>query len=108
MNRRFLYPLLYLLLLLLLSGVVVFLWNALLPRIIHVGPINYWQALGLMVLCRVLFGGYNFGWKGWDDDRPKHLLKDKLMGMNEADREAFKEEWKRRCEGRKREDDNLG
>ena len=36
----------------LLSG----LWNALMPDIFNLPPITFWQALGLFVLARLLFG----------------------------------------------------
>jgi len=39
-------------------AVVMLLWNALVPTIIGWTSINYLQAAGLMVLCRLLFGGF--------------------------------------------------
>jgi hypothetical protein len=102
MKRKFLYGLFYLAVFLLLSLALMFLWNRLLPPILNVTAINYWQALGLMVLCRILFGNFRFGWfMGMRGDSPRHLLKDKLIGMSEEDRAAFKEEWRKRCEGRR-------
>jgi hypothetical protein len=37
--------------------VVMFLWNALMPRIFALPFLNYWQAAGLLILARLLFGG---------------------------------------------------
>ena len=37
---------------------IMFLWNYLIPSIIGWSAINYWQALGLFVLARLLFGGF--------------------------------------------------
>ena len=37
--------------------VTMLLWNALLPDIFGVAPINIWQAFGLLILTRLLFGG---------------------------------------------------
>jgi len=34
------------------------LWNWLLPPIFGVRQITFWQALGMLVLCRILFGGF--------------------------------------------------
>ncbi len=51
-----------------LSLVVMLLWNALIPSL-FAGPIlGFWQAAGLLVLCRVLFGGFrphgqHHGWR---------------------------------------------
>jgi len=37
--------------------VVMHLWNWLLPPLFGLRTLGFWQALGLLVLCRVLFGG---------------------------------------------------
>lgn len=75
----------------------MYLWNDLLPSIIKITTINYWQSLGLIALCRILFGGIPFGGKrGRDGRNPRGLLKEKLMGMDEQTRNAFKEEWRKR------------
>ncbi len=36
---------------------VMLLWNWLLPPLFHAGTINYWQAFGLVILAKILFGG---------------------------------------------------
>lgn len=40
------------------AAVVMLLWNALIPTIIGWSAINYWQAAGLLILCRILFKGF--------------------------------------------------
>ena len=37
---------------------VMLLWNWLMPPVFGWHQITFWQALGLLVLCRVLFGGF--------------------------------------------------
>jgi hypothetical protein len=37
---------------------VMLLWNALVPSIFGLAVINFWQALGLLALTRLLFGGF--------------------------------------------------
>lgn len=37
------------------------LWNWLLPTIFGWPRITFWQALGLLALCRILFGGLGHG-----------------------------------------------
>jgi hypothetical protein len=44
--------------------VVKLLWNWLLPPLFGWKTIGFWQALGLLVLCRVLFGGFGPGGRG--------------------------------------------
>ena len=34
------------------------LWNWLLPPLFGWRQITFWQALGILVLCRILFGGF--------------------------------------------------
>jgi uncharacterized membrane protein YgcG len=36
---------------------VMLLWNWLMPVIFHLGEITYWQAFGIVVLGKLLFGG---------------------------------------------------
>src|SRR5262245_66519708 len=38
--------------------VVMSLWNWLMPSLFGWSIISFWQALGLLVLCRILFGGF--------------------------------------------------
>ncbi len=45
-----------------LGGVLVMqLWNWLLPGLFGWREITFWQALGLLLLCRILFGGLGHG-----------------------------------------------
>ncbi|MFZ4521031.1 MAG: hypothetical protein ACOYNC_04970 [Bacteroidales bacterium] len=60
----------------LFGAVVMWLWNWLMPVIFHLGVISYWQAVGLAILGRLLFGSFHHGshhrgnhkmgpWKHW-------------------------------------------
>ena len=42
-----------------LGFVTMELWNALLPQIFGWNRITFWQSLGLIVLSRILFGGFH-------------------------------------------------
>lgn len=45
-----------------LGGMVVqWLWNWLVPDIFALRRITFWEALGLLALCRILFGGFGRG-----------------------------------------------
>jgi len=44
--------------------VVMHLWNWLAPPLFGFRLITFWQALGLLILCRVLFGGWGSGKHG--------------------------------------------
>ncbi|MFA7272682.1 MAG: hypothetical protein WC044_02385 [Crocinitomicaceae bacterium] len=41
--------------------VLMWLWNALMPEIFGLQAITYWQAVGLFVLSKLLFGGFGGG-----------------------------------------------
>jgi hypothetical protein len=38
--------------------IVMQLWNWLLPPLFGLREVTFWQALGLLALCRILFGGF--------------------------------------------------
>jgi hypothetical protein len=40
------------------SFVVMHLWNWLMPAVFGTHMISYWQALGILVLSKILFGGF--------------------------------------------------
>ena len=43
---------------------VMQLWNWLMPAIFGLPQLTFWQAVGLLVLSRVLFGGMGMGGRG--------------------------------------------
>lgn len=43
------------------GGVTMSLWNWLAPALFHLPAIGFWQALGLLILTRLLFGGFGGG-----------------------------------------------
>jgi hypothetical protein len=81
----------------LFGNITMLLWNYLMPVIFHLPLISFWQALGLILLSKILFGGFRGG--------PRfHAKRDNLrqawMNMNPEQREKFKQEWGGRCGGR--------
>ncbi|MDR0766193.1 MAG: hypothetical protein LBF09_04580 [Odoribacteraceae bacterium] len=77
---------LLLLLLAAAAGGVMLLWNALLPDITGCSTVNYWQAAGLLVLCRLLFGGLH---PGAFHPRGHARLHERWRGMSREEREQF-------------------
>lgn len=81
--------------------IVMGLWNAILPEVTGgVKTINFWQALGILALSKILFG-FGKGGGGWAQKRRewKEKMKDKFNAMTPEERERFKAEWKKRCGG---------
>lgn len=52
--------------------IVMLLWNWLLPSLFGWPEIGFWQALGLLALCRILFGGW--GAYGRTRSRVRHRV----------------------------------
>jgi hypothetical protein len=46
------------------GGIVMLLWNWLLPPLFGWPQITLWQGFGLLILCRILFGGFGGGGGG--------------------------------------------
>jgi len=93
-------PLIILMVLLVLTAVttvVMLLWNALMPTIFHLPNITWIQALGLLVLCKLLFGGFR---GGGPKEHWKNKMKQRWMNMPPEEKEKFMQEWNRRCGGR--------
>lgn len=67
---------------------VMLLWNYLMPAIFHLPEISFWQALLLLLLCRILFGGH---FKHGND---RHFRwHQRMEEMSPEAREAFREKW---------------
>lgn len=91
----FIIPLLLLVILPAFTFIVMLLWNAVLPDVLGVKQINFWQALGLLVLSKILFGCFRGGGRGgFRGGGPP--WKNKLMNMTPEERERFRQEWQQR------------
>ena len=83
------------------SAIVMLLWNNVLANVVHVSTINFWQALGILVLAKILFGGFRGGPGGgpWGQ-RWKNKWQQRWANMTPEEREKLKQEWRNRCGGR--------
>lgn len=87
----------------LVSFAVMQLWNNILPGVVHVTTINFWQAMGLFVLCKILFGFGKGGRMGGGAPWMRGRMQQRLKNMSEEERELFKEKMSSRvmnCHGR--------
>jgi hypothetical protein len=78
------------------GAIVMQLWNWLLPALFRWPHIGFWQALGLLVLCRMLFGG--FGSHGSDRSKRRRRA-EQWEKMTPEERERFRNSWRARCRG---------
>jgi len=67
-----------------LGLVVMLLWNWLMPALFGLPEVSYWQAVGLFVLCHLLFKGHHGGGHrppGPPGAGPKGRFADKVRSM---------------------------
>ncbi len=89
-RRKFFFAPLAIIGLALFSWVTMLLWNALLPAIFNFSVITFWQALGLLVLARLLFGGWHRPWRNnWHRPQMNNELRKKIKNMSPEDRKEF-------------------
>ena len=90
MNRKWfiLAPLGFIVFITLGGFVVMYLWNWLLPSLFGWPLVTFWQALGILALSRILFGG--FGLHGGRGYSLRHRMMHKGMeDMSPEERERF-------------------
>jgi hypothetical protein len=82
------------------------LWNWLMPDLFNLHAITFWQGVGLLVLGKMLFGGFRSKWGGrcgyghcggghrgyW-----RNRWEEKMMNMSPEEREKFKQRMKEKC-----------
>jgi hypothetical protein len=75
--------------------VVMGLWNWLMPALFGWHLITFWQALGLLVLSKILFGGFRGGpHRNWHWRR---RMMERWEQMTPEEREKFRESMRGRC-----------
>ncbi|HEY7215175.1 MAG TPA: hypothetical protein VIC28_11130 [Thermoanaerobaculia bacterium] len=78
--------------------IVRLLWNWLLPPLFGWREVGFWQALGLLALCRILFGGS--GWRGsMRGSMRSHMrrhMEDRCATMTPEERERFRQRMRER------------
>jgi hypothetical protein len=77
------------------TTIVLQLWNWLLPSLFGLREIDFWQALGLLALCRILFGG--FGRPGFSRFGMRRRLLERWEAMTPEERERFRQGLRGRC-----------
>ena len=78
-----------------LTFVVMSLWNWLMPGLFGLRVITFWQALGLLVLFKILFGGFRGrpgGGMHW-----RRRMMERWEQMTPEEREKFRQGMRGRC-----------
>ncbi len=87
--------------------IVMMLWNCLIPELFGGPAISFFQALGILLLAKILFGGFKKGGghcpqcgSRWQKHgRWRESMKEKLANMSPEQKEKFKTNFKNRCGG---------
>ena len=61
---------------------VLYLWNHLMPQIFGLPSLTFWQAIGILVLSRILFGGRGFS----SGSRMSHRMRERWERMTPEQR----------------------
>jgi len=82
-----------------LSYVVMSLWNAIVVHLFQVPMLEFWQAVGLLILCRILFGGFRGRGHGWHSHGRggRGHWRRHWENMTPEERERLRAKMKQRC-----------
>jgi hypothetical protein len=78
------------------------LWNWLMPTLFGWREITFWQAFGLLALCRILFGGRHFSGSGNPmvreriRERLRRRMAERWEGMTPEEREKYRHSFRGR------------
>jgi len=84
--------------------IVKLLWNWLLPSLFGWRQVTFWEALGALLLCRILFGGFRLhgggghgGMRRRMADRMADRVAERWEQMTPEERERFRQRVRERC-----------
>ncbi|MCB9179279.1 MAG: hypothetical protein H6590_07645 [Flavobacteriales bacterium] len=101
-KRVWLIPFVAVAMLLLAGGVVMLLWNAVIPGLTGWAMITYPKAIGLLVLSKILFSGPRMApwgrrWGHGPHGRGPWMMKGRWKDLSEEQREALRARWRQHC-----------
>lgn len=84
-------PLFCLAFIVIFGGCVMLLWNWLMSEIFGLPTISFWQASGLLLLCKILFGGFGGGHHGHGHcgGERRNKLREHWENMSTDERESI-------------------
>ena len=77
---------------------VMYLWNWLLPPLFGWHALGFWQALAMLALCRILFGGFGLHGSGRSGmrRRMRERMEERCSNMSPEERERFRQRMRER------------
>ncbi|HYL84900.1 MAG TPA: hypothetical protein VE263_11745 [Candidatus Angelobacter sp.] len=76
---------------------VMSLWNWLVPAVFGWRVITFWQALGLLLLSKILFGGFRGRSGGHGQWRWRRRMMERWEQMTPEEREKFRQGFREYC-----------
>lgn len=77
---------------------VMFLWNAILPSVLGVATVTFWQAVGILVLSKILFGGFHHGHHHRGFHPHNAEMRKKWKSLSQEEKKKMMNEWWNRFE----------
>jgi len=93
---RLLIPLFILGIVALVALAVYGLWNGVLTDVLPVKAITYWQAVGILILSKILFGGFPGRGRGHFGPPGRRMMKH-WESLSPEQREKLREKMRHRC-----------
>ena len=75
---------------------VMLLWNWLMPALFGWHTITFWQALGVLILSKILFGGFRGG-RGGPGRHWRRRMTERWSQMTPEEQEKFRQSMRGRC-----------
>lgn len=86
----------------LIGGVTMALWNYLVPQLFNGPQITFMQAVGILLLSKILFGSFRPGWSkcscnGGDKSHWKKRWEDKIANLSPEEKEKLRSKMAGKC-----------
>jgi len=108
-KRAIFAPIAIVAILFIVGNVVMLLWNNVLTPVLNLHTISFWQAVGILVLCKILFGNFHHRRHGHHHMFHRHHeLREKWANASPEEREKMRSElrnnWRERFEHKPTQD----
>jgi hypothetical protein len=81
----------------LFGSLVMLLWNNVASPVLHLSTVTFWQALGILVLSKILFSSFSGRGGGPGRYQWRKRIMRNWKDMTPEEKEKFKEQWRDHC-----------
>ena len=82
-----------------LTALIFVLWNWLVPSLFNGPVITFWQAIGILILSKILFSGvwrHRSHYSGYPHSEWRKRFEEKMKNMPDEEKERFKAKFRHR------------